>query len=75
MDKAAARAAHDLMLRRIEASLKEEDRSNALMWRARGDAESARAMIECSQLADVQIRVQGSPIDYGELKFPSFKRT
>lgn len=56
MDKAGARAAHDLMLKRIEQSLKDEDRDNALMWRGKSDAECARAIAECSDLGDALLR-------------------
>jgi hypothetical protein len=42
MDKDAARRGHDLMLKRIEQSLKDEDRDNAKMWRGKSDAECAR---------------------------------
>ncbi|MCL4240791.1 MAG: hypothetical protein KJ048_05500 [Dehalococcoidia bacterium] len=74
MDKAGARAAHDLMLKRIEQSLKDEDRDNALMWRGKSDAESARAIAECSDLGDALLRSRGRPVDYGELDFPPLPR-
>lgn len=74
MDKAAARAAHDLMLKRIEEGLKEEDRSNAEMWRGKSDAECARAIAECSSLGDALVRSRGFPVEYGELDFPPLPR-
>ncbi len=74
MDKAGARAAHDLMLKRIEQSLKDEDRDNALMWRGKSDAECARAIAECSDLGDALLRSRGTPVDYGELDFPPLPR-
>lgn len=74
MDKASARAGHDLLLKRIEEGLKEEDRSNALMWRGKSDAESARAICECSNLGDELIASRGFPLVYGELEFPPLPR-
>ena len=74
MDKAASRAAHDLMLRRIEEGLKEEDRSNAKMWRGKSDAECARAIAECSAVGDELVRSRGFAIQYGELDFPPLPR-
>ena len=74
MDKAAARAAHDLMLKRIEEGLKEEDRSNAEMWRGKSDAECAQAIAECSNLGDALVRSRGFPVEYGELDFPPLPR-
>ena len=74
MDKAAARGGHDLMLKRIEEGLREEDRSNALMWRGKSDRECARAIAECSDLGDALIKARGLPLDYGELDFPPLLR-
>lgn len=70
MEKSADRAGHDLMLRRIEQSLKDEDRDNARMWIGKSDAECARAISQCSDLGDALIRARGFPINYGELDFP-----
>jgi len=74
MDKTAARAAHDLMLKRIEEGLKEEDRSNAMMWRGKSDAECARAIVECSALGDELICSRAFAVNYGELDFPPLPR-
>lgn len=74
MDKAEARAAHDLMLERIARGLKEEDCSNAEMWRGKSDAECAHAIAELSSLGDSLVRSRGFPIDYGELDFPGLPR-
>ena len=74
MDKATPRGGHDLMLKRIEEGLKDEDRSNALMWRGKSDAESARAIAECSDLGDALVRSRGFPVEYGELEFPPLPR-
>jgi hypothetical protein len=70
MDKVEARAAHDLMLKRIAQSLKDEDRSNAEMWRGKSAAERAQAIAQLSRLADALVRSRGFPIDYGPLEFP-----
>lgn len=74
MEKSVSRAAHDLMLRRIEQSLKDEDRDNARMWIGKSDAECARAISQCSDLGDALIHTRGFPIDYGELDFPPLPR-
>ena len=74
LDKEEARAAHDLMLKRIAQSLKDEDRSNAEMWRGKSDAECARAIAQLSRLADALVRSRGFPIDYGTLDFPGLPR-
>ncbi len=66
---------HTLMLERIARSLKEEDESNAEMWRDKGDAESSRAIAELCRLSDSLVRARGFPIDYGELDFPGLPRT
>ena len=74
MDKTAERAGHDLMLTRIEEGLKEEDRSNARAWMGKSDAQSARAIAQCSDLGDALVRSRGFPIEYGPLEFPPLPR-
>lgn len=75
MATTAERAEYNLMLQRIADGLREEDRANALMWRGKSDAECARAICECSDLADALVRARGFPIDYGELEFPPLPRS
>ena len=65
---------HTLMLERIARSLKEEDESNAAMWRDKSDAECSKAVAELSRLGDVLVKSRGFPIDYGELEFPGLPR-
>lgn len=74
MEDAASHAAHNLMLRRIEQSLKDEDRDNALMWRGKSDAECAHAISQCSDLGDALVRARGFPVEYDELPFHPLPR-
>jgi hypothetical protein len=73
MDKAAARAAHDLMLKRIEEGLKEEDRSNARMWRGKSDAERLAVVAALSALGDEIVRSRGFA-RRPEAQFPGLPR-
>jgi hypothetical protein len=59
-----------LLLSRIAAGLKAEDRSNAEHWRDKSAEERFRALCEISDMMQVLIRSRGFPIDYGELEFP-----
>ncbi|MGE0602118.1 MAG: hypothetical protein AB7J35_22185 [Dehalococcoidia bacterium] len=74
MDKSEARAAHDLMLERIARGLKEEDRSNAEMWRDEPAEKRLAALFELSDFMRAMVRSRGFPIDYGELEFPGLPR-
>lgn len=74
MDKAAARAAHDLMLKRIAEGLKEEDRSNAEFWRGKSAEERVEAMAQLSALGDAIVRSRGFPIRDEPLTFPGLPR-
>jgi hypothetical protein len=74
MDKDAARRGHDLMLKRIEQSLKDEDRDNAKMWRGKSDAECARAIAQLSRLGDALVRASGKPLVEFEPEFPGLPR-
>ena len=75
MDKDEARAAHDLMLERIARGLKEEDRSNAEMWRGKSDAERIEAMAELSALGAAIVRSRGFPVRNKGLHFPGLPRS
>ena len=61
MDKVAARAAHDLMLKRIEEGLKEEDRDNALMWQGKTPQERLATVAALSALGEEIVRSRGFP--------------
>ncbi len=75
MDQEEARAAHDLMLKRIAQGLKDEDRSNAEMWRGKSAAERLKVLFEMSDFARMQIRSRGFPIDWTfEAQFPGLPR-
>jgi hypothetical protein len=70
MEKSAARAAHDLMLRRIGQSLKDEDRDNARMWR---DVRGEKRLLTLFDLSDFNraiIHSRGFPLEYEPLEFP-----
>jgi hypothetical protein len=64
-----------LLLSRIAAGLKAEDRSNAEHWRDKSDAECMHAVAELSRLGALLVRSRGFPIDYGRLEFPGVPRT
>lgn len=75
MDKAAARAAHDLMLKRIEQGLKDEDRSNALLWIGVGAEQRLLTLFDLSDFNRKIVRSRGFPIDYDDLDFPRLPTT
>ncbi len=74
MDKEEARAAHDLMLKRIAQSLKDEDRSNAAMWRGATPERRLQAMAQLSALGAAIVRSRGFPPPKGASEFPGLPR-
>jgi hypothetical protein len=75
MNKDEGRAAHDLMLERIERGLKEEDRSNAEHSRGKSAAERVRAMAELSALGAAVVRARGFAIRDDGRQFPGLPRS
>lgn len=61
---------HTLMLERIARSLKEEDESNAEMWRDKGPEERFKAFCEISDFMNKLVEARGFPIEYEPFDFP-----
>lgn len=58
------------MLERIEAGLREEDRSNAEAWRDVDGRRRLRTLFELSDFARSMARKRGIPLESGPLEFP-----
>ena len=75
MNEKDGRAAHALMLERIKQGLKDEDRSNAKMWRGKSGEERLKVLFEMSEFGRAQIRSRGFPINWKlEEEFPGLPR-
>lgn len=70
MDKSAVRAGHDLMLRRIEQSLRDEDRDNARSWIGVGGERRLLTLFDLSDFNRAIIRSRGFPLEDEPLDFP-----
>ncbi len=70
MEDAASRAAHNLMLRRIEQSLKDEDRDNARSWIGVDVERRLLTLFDLSDFNRAIIRSRGFPLEDEPLDYP-----
>jgi hypothetical protein len=74
MDKPEARAAHDLMLRRIAQGLRDEDRDNARAWIGKSANLRLTTMFELSEFNRTMARKHGASLDNEEPEFPRLRQ-